>query len=69
MSDNNSNSGCNGFYLIFATITAVIGYHIHGGFFWTVCNFLFWPLSWVKWLVCQDVNITIIKGAFSFFFQ
>lgn len=56
-------------YAIFAVLTAVIGYHIHGSIFWTIIDFFFSPLAWLKWLICHEVNITILKGIFSFFFQ
>lgn len=55
------------FWIIMATVTAMVGHTIHGGTFWTVMNFIFWPISWVKWLVCHDVNLTLIKQTFSFF--
>ncbi len=54
-------------YLLAATCTAMIGHTIHGGIFWTVMNFLFWPLSWAKWLVFQDVTMPIIRSTFAFF--
>ncbi len=55
------------FWLLAATATAMIGHTIHGGWFWTVMNFIFWPISWVKWLICHDINLTIIKQTFQFF--
>lgn len=57
------------FWLIAGTLTAMVGHEIHGGVFWTIMNFIFWPFSWAKWLICHDVNLTIIKNTFSFFFQ
>lgn len=49
--------------------TAIIGYEIHGSIFWSVIDLLFYPIVWAKWLICQEVNMTIIKNAFSFFLQ
>lgn len=57
------------FWLALATVTAMVGHTIHGGAFWTVMNFIFWPISWVKWLFCHEVNATIIKHTFDFLFQ
>lgn len=56
-------------WLPFAIGTAMVGHTIHGGAFWTIMNFIFAPLSWAKWLICQDVTLTIIKKTFSFFLQ
>ncbi len=57
------------FWLVMAVFTAMVGHTIHGGFFWTAMNFIFWPFSWIKWLFCHDVNLTIIKHTFEFFTQ
>lgn len=67
MSDDNSSSGRGIIYTLAAIFTAFIGHHIHGSIFFTIMDFLFWPIAWVKWLICQEVNLTIIKDAFSFF--
>lgn len=56
-------------YALFCVCTAIIGYKIHGSLFWAIVNFFLAPISWFGWLVCQDVNITIIKESFSFFFK
>ena len=55
--------------LILCVITAMIGYHIHGSFFWAIMDFIFTPVAWIKWLICQEVNITIIHNTFSFFLK
>jgi hypothetical protein len=56
-------------YVLFALATAIIGMQIHGSAFWAVVDFLFSPLAWIKWIICHEVNLTIIKEAFSFFLQ
>jgi hypothetical protein len=55
--------------LIFQIPTAMIGYHMHGSIFWAIMDFIFWPIVWAKWLILQEVNLTIIKDTFSFFLQ
>ena len=54
---------------IISTLTAMVGNTIHGSTFWTVMDFLFAPLPWLKWIVFQEVNITIIKNTFSWFLK
>ncbi len=54
-------------FIIIAIATAIIGYHIHGSIFWAIVDWIFWPIAWLKWLICQEVNMTIIRGAFEFF--
>ncbi len=54
-------------YTIAAILSAFIGHAIHGSIFWTIVDFFFWPIAWIKWLICQEVNVSLIKGAFSFF--
>jgi hypothetical protein len=62
-------------YFIFCLLTGIIGYNVNVRLgssiplFWACMDFLFSPIAWSKWLICQDINITIIKESFSFFFQ
>lgn len=56
-------------YFILAIATAMIGYTIHKSLFWSIVDFFFAPFAWAKWLIMQQVNISIIKETFSFFFR
>ena len=66
-------SGCTirlgGFWTVFGLCTAIIGHAIHGSVFWSIMDFFFYPLAWIKWIICQQVNVSIIKGAFAWFLQ
>jgi len=55
--------------ILFCLPTAVIGYHIHSSIFWAIIDFIFWPIVWIKWVICHDVTLSIIKDAFSWFLQ
>lgn len=55
-------------YTIFVIATAMIGYTIHNSIVWAVFDFFFAPLVWIKWLFFHEVNISIIKQTFDFFF-
>lgn len=57
------------FALLFCIGTAMIGYQIHHSFFWSVVDFLFSPVAWCKWLLCQEVTLSVIKAAFPWFFK
>ena len=52
---------------ILMTMTAMIGYTIHHSVGWAIMDFFFAPFAWIKWLVCQEVNMSIIRHTFSFF--
>ena len=56
-------------YMLVSLCTAMIGHTIHGSLFWAVLDFIFMPVAWGKWLVCQQVNLSIIKHTFEFFLQ
>ena len=56
-------------WLLFNTGTAMVGYQIHHSVFWAICDWIFSPITWVKWLICHEVSVSIIKSAFSFFLQ
>ena len=70
MSDKVSlNCGGNSLiYTIFNVLTAMIGYTIHGSMFWSIVDFFFTPLAWIKWLICQEVTLKVIKETFTWFF-
>lgn len=50
-------------------ITAMIGHTIHNSIFWSIMDFIFWPIAWCKWLILQEVNVSIIKETFNFFLK
>lgn len=55
-------------WTIFSLCTAKIGYAIHGSIFWSIMDYLFTTFAWIKWFIFSEVNISIIKKAFEFFF-
>ena len=55
--------------LILCIATAMIGYTIHSSLFWSIMDFIFAPLTWCKWLICHEVNLTVIKTTFTWFFK
>lgn len=54
---------------IFALLTANIGLTIHNSFFWTIVDFLLFPLVWLKWIILHEVNLSIIQKSFEWFFK
>jgi hypothetical protein len=64
---NNGNGFYTFFCLLMCVFTAVIGNKIRGSLFWSVVDFFFWPIAWAKWLICQEVSVSLIKSAFSSF--
>ncbi len=63
------SSPFSGIYGVFCICTAMIGYKIHHSIFWSILDFLFTPFAWLKWMIMEQVNVTIIKSAFEFFFK
>ncbi len=55
------------FWFLFCIATAMIGHSIHHSLFWSIVDFFFAPFAWAKWLICQEVNMTIIRQTFEFF--
>lgn len=54
---------------VFAIFTSIVGYTINDSLFWAVVDFFFWPFAWIKWLICHEVSLSIIKESFSFFLK
>jgi hypothetical protein len=53
-------------YLLFCVAAAMVGYTIHGSICWSIVDFFFWPLALIKWLICHQINLTVIKHTFGF---
>jgi hypothetical protein len=68
MNMSRNNSGSSLIYLIFAVLTAMIGKTIHGSTGWAIADFFFCPFAWIKWLICHEVTLSIIKKTFTWFF-
>jgi len=57
-------------YTLFCVLTAMIGYNINNqSLFWAIVDFIFTPLAWIKWIICQEVTLSIIKHTFAWFFN
>jgi hypothetical protein len=56
-------------YTIICFATAMIGYTIHNSIFWSIMDFLFAPIAWIKWLFYHEVSLSIIKETFAFFLK
>lgn len=56
-----------GIFFIVAILVSMVGYTIHGSLGWAIVDFFFWPFAVVKWLICHEVSLSIIKQTFSFF--
>jgi hypothetical protein len=53
-------------YTILCAATAMIGYAIHGSLFWSIVDFFFCPFAWAKWLIYQEVSLSVINKTFAF---
>jgi hypothetical protein len=69
MSDKSTRNGSGLVYMLFCLATSMIGYHIHHSIFWSVLDWIFAPFAWCKWLILQEVNLTIIRDTFAFFLK
>lgn len=71
MSNNNNNNaegGCGIFSFLGGVATAMVGYTIHGSIFWSIVDFFFVPIVWIKWFACREINWAIIQQTFPWFF-
>lgn len=53
--------------LIFNCLIAIIGYHIHQSLEWAIIDFFFAPYVLIKWLICKEINFSIIKDVLGWF--
>ena len=52
--------------LLFATATSMVGYTIHGDLFWSIVDFFFSPVAIIKWLICHELTLTVLRETFAF---
>jgi len=55
-------------YTTFSVLTAMVGYTIHGSIFWSVIDFFFTPIAIIKWLICHELTLSVIKETFTWFY-
>ena len=53
--------------LIFQCLIAIIGYHLHHSLGWAIFDFFFAPYVLIKYLICKEINLSIIKEALGWF--
>lgn len=56
-------------YTVLSVMTAMIGYQIHHNLFYSIINFIFTPISWIYWLLTDQVTIEIIRKTFPLLFN
>ncbi len=54
------------FWIFFSVATGIIGKTIHGSTGWAIFDAIFSGWVWCKWLICHEVNLSIIKESFNF---
>lgn len=56
-------------WMVFNVGTALVGFQIHSSIVWSICDFIFSPLAWAKWLIYHEVSVSVIKSTFGFFLK
>jgi len=62
-------------YFVMAVLFGILAYHINvidGSscpLFWSIVDFIFFPIPLVKWLICHQITWAIIRETFSWFFN
>ena len=60
-----SNYSC-----IIALIVGMMGYTLNdNSLFWGIVDGIFYPIVLIKWIICEELTLTLIKQTFPFFFN
>jgi hypothetical protein len=48
--------------------TGMVGYNINiaANSNWSIMDWFFTPIAIIKWLICQQLNVSVIKHTFAF---
>ena len=53
-------------YAFAGVLTGMVAYTMSGSILWAIIDWLFWPIVWVKWFICHNINMTILHRTFDF---
>ena len=56
-------------FIVCELITANVGFHKHHSLFWTIIDVILMPITWIKWILLQEVNLTMIEQSFNWFLK
>lgn len=58
------------FNSVVAVATGMIGYTLNNNsLFWGIVDGLFYPIALIKWIICEELTLSLIKSTFPFFFN
>lgn len=58
------------FNTVLAVIVGMLGYRLNDdSLFWGIVDGLFYPIALIKWIICEELTLTLIKNTFPFFFN
>lgn len=58
------------FNWVLAFIVGMLGYKLNGdSIIWGVIDGIFYPIVLIKWIICEELTLTLIANTFPFFFN
>ena len=63
------SEGKNLVHTLLVVLTGMVAWTITDSIIWTLLDALFFPVAWAKWLICHDVNMTVLHRTFDFFLR
>ena len=56
-------------YLLFCVATGMIAHKLYHDVLIAILSAIFWPIAWIKWLICHEVTLNLLKATFQWFFE
>lgn len=56
----------NFLHTLLMVTTGMVAWTINHSVLWALLDALFFPVAWAKWLICHDVNMTVLHRTFDF---
>ncbi len=54
-------------YLIFCVLTGMVAHRLYHDVLISIISGIFWPIAWIKWLICHEVTLSVLKYTFNWF--
>jgi hypothetical protein len=56
-------------YVLFCVATGMIAHKLYHDVLIAIIAGVFAPISWIKWLICHEVTLSVLKATFDWFFK
>jgi hypothetical protein len=50
--------------IVMAIAAAMVSYNLYEDLFLAIICFFFWPFAFIKWLICREISLSVLRNTF-----